>query len=138
MLCPPEYMVCFLHRLIAALRFFWDGHKAKTPAALSSEGEAWGRGFAGFSVVRTRFASWQCFPGCWKFYVSNECLSLGSHPGKFLCAGLFQLTSRSETCRRTPVLCYSPVCSGAESTTDCGSVEGLSDPLVRVSGKIFF
>ncbi|NXA33454.1 RN123 ligase, partial [Eudromia elegans] len=36
-LCPPEYMVCFLHRLIAALRFFWDGHKAKSPAALSSE-----------------------------------------------------------------------------------------------------
>ncbi|KAF4803462.1 E3 ubiquitin-protein ligase RNF123 [Turdus rufiventris] len=36
-LCPPEYMVCFLHRLIAALRYFWDGHKAKTPAALSSE-----------------------------------------------------------------------------------------------------
>ncbi|KAK2534368.1 Rnf123 [Columba guinea] len=36
-LCPPEYMVCFLHRLIAALRFFWDDHKAKTPAALSSE-----------------------------------------------------------------------------------------------------
>ncbi|NWV51487.1 RN123 ligase, partial [Daphoenositta chrysoptera] len=36
-LCPPEYMVCFLHRLIAALRFFWDGHKGKTPAALSSE-----------------------------------------------------------------------------------------------------
>ncbi|NXY76168.1 RN123 ligase, partial [Glareola pratincola] len=36
-LCPPEYMVCFLHRLIAALRFFWDGHKAKIPAALSSE-----------------------------------------------------------------------------------------------------
>ncbi|NXJ92827.1 RN123 ligase, partial [Corythaixoides concolor] len=36
-LCPPEYMVCFLHRLIAALRFFWDGHKAKTAAALSSE-----------------------------------------------------------------------------------------------------
>uniref|UniRef100_A0A493T5G3 RING-type E3 ubiquitin transferase n=1 Tax=Anas platyrhynchos platyrhynchos TaxID=8840 RepID=A0A493T5G3_ANAPP len=36
-LCPPEYMVCFLHRLIAALRFFWDGHKAKTPAALSSD-----------------------------------------------------------------------------------------------------
>uniref|UniRef100_A0A8V1A7S6 E3 ubiquitin-protein ligase RNF123 n=1 Tax=Gallus gallus TaxID=9031 RepID=A0A8V1A7S6_CHICK len=36
-LCPPEYMVCFLHRLIAALRFFWDGHKAKAPAALSSE-----------------------------------------------------------------------------------------------------
>uniref|UniRef100_A0A674HV92 E3 ubiquitin-protein ligase RNF123 n=1 Tax=Taeniopygia guttata TaxID=59729 RepID=A0A674HV92_TAEGU len=37
-LCPPEYMVCFLHRLIAALRYFWDGHKAKTPASLSSEG----------------------------------------------------------------------------------------------------
>ncbi|NWR79291.1 RN123 ligase, partial [Centropus unirufus] len=36
-LCPPEYMVCFLHRLIAALRFFWDGHKAKSPAAVSSE-----------------------------------------------------------------------------------------------------
>ncbi|NXG59433.1 RN123 ligase, partial [Hemiprocne comata] len=36
-LCPPEYMVCFLHRLIAALRFFWDGHKAKTASALSSE-----------------------------------------------------------------------------------------------------
>uniref|UniRef100_A0A803VTY7 RING-type E3 ubiquitin transferase n=1 Tax=Ficedula albicollis TaxID=59894 RepID=A0A803VTY7_FICAL len=36
-LCPPEYMVCFLHRLIAALRYFWDGHKTKTPAALSSE-----------------------------------------------------------------------------------------------------
>ncbi|XP_014107182.1 PREDICTED: E3 ubiquitin-protein ligase RNF123 [Pseudopodoces humilis] len=36
-LCPPEYMVCFLHRLIAALRYFWDGHKAKNPAALSSE-----------------------------------------------------------------------------------------------------
>ncbi|XP_052535304.1 E3 ubiquitin-protein ligase RNF123-like isoform X2 [Tympanuchus pallidicinctus] len=42
-LCPPEYMVCFLHRLIAALRFFWDGHKAKAPAALSSEGKAWRR-----------------------------------------------------------------------------------------------
>ncbi|NXI11190.1 RN123 ligase, partial [Irena cyanogastra] len=36
-LCPPEYMVCFLHRLIAALRYFWDGHKAKSPASLSSE-----------------------------------------------------------------------------------------------------
>ncbi|XP_075795694.1 E3 ubiquitin-protein ligase RNF123 isoform X1 [Pelodiscus sinensis] len=36
-LCPPEYMVCFLHRLIAALRSYWDGHKAGTPAALSSE-----------------------------------------------------------------------------------------------------
>ncbi|XP_019403035.1 PREDICTED: E3 ubiquitin-protein ligase RNF123 isoform X3 [Crocodylus porosus] len=36
-LCPPEYMVCFLHRLILALRFYWDDHKAKTPAALDSE-----------------------------------------------------------------------------------------------------
>ncbi|XP_019360709.1 PREDICTED: E3 ubiquitin-protein ligase RNF123 isoform X3 [Gavialis gangeticus] len=36
-LCPPEYMVCFLHRLILALRFYWDDHKAKTPAALNSE-----------------------------------------------------------------------------------------------------
>uniref|UniRef100_A0A8B9GEP5 E3 ubiquitin-protein ligase RNF123 n=1 Tax=Amazona collaria TaxID=241587 RepID=A0A8B9GEP5_9PSIT len=36
-LCPPEYMVCFLHRLIAALRSFWDGHKAKTPATVGSE-----------------------------------------------------------------------------------------------------
>lgn len=30
-----------------------------------------------------------------------------------------------------------PICSGAESTIDCGAVEGqLSDPLVRVLGKI--
>ncbi|XP_074861386.1 E3 ubiquitin-protein ligase RNF123 isoform X1 [Carettochelys insculpta] len=36
-LCPPEYMVCFLHRLIFALRCYWDGHKARAPAALSSE-----------------------------------------------------------------------------------------------------
>uniref|UniRef100_A0A8C3RNA6 RING-type E3 ubiquitin transferase n=1 Tax=Chelydra serpentina TaxID=8475 RepID=A0A8C3RNA6_CHESE len=36
-LCPPEYMVCFLHRLISTLRCYWDGHKAKAPAALSSE-----------------------------------------------------------------------------------------------------
>lgn len=98
-------MVCFLHRLIAALRYFWDGHKAKTPAALSSEGEAWGRGFAGFSVARTRFAFWQCFPGCWKSYISNESLSLPS-PWEIpdLCADLSQLTSRSETCKKTPVL----------------------------------
>uniref|UniRef100_A0A674K671 E3 ubiquitin-protein ligase RNF123 n=1 Tax=Terrapene triunguis TaxID=2587831 RepID=A0A674K671_9SAUR len=36
-LCPPEYMVCFLHRLISTLRCYWDGHKAKAPATLSSE-----------------------------------------------------------------------------------------------------
>ncbi|XP_044881537.1 E3 ubiquitin-protein ligase RNF123-like isoform X2 [Mauremys mutica] len=36
-LCPPEYMVCFLHRLISTLRCYWDGHKTKAPAALSSE-----------------------------------------------------------------------------------------------------
>uniref|UniRef100_A0A8C8VMA6 RING-type E3 ubiquitin transferase n=1 Tax=Pelusios castaneus TaxID=367368 RepID=A0A8C8VMA6_9SAUR len=36
-LCPPEYMVCFLHRLISALRCYWDGYRAKNPAALSSE-----------------------------------------------------------------------------------------------------
>ncbi|XP_060096069.1 E3 ubiquitin-protein ligase RNF123 [Heteronotia binoei] len=36
-LCPPEYMVCFLHRLIAALRHYWDEHKMKNISALSSE-----------------------------------------------------------------------------------------------------
>ncbi|XP_044307432.1 E3 ubiquitin-protein ligase RNF123 isoform X1 [Varanus komodoensis] len=36
-LCPPEYMVCFLHRLISALRHYWDEHKVKNPSALSSE-----------------------------------------------------------------------------------------------------
>ncbi|XP_077182203.1 E3 ubiquitin-protein ligase RNF123 isoform X2 [Paroedura picta] len=36
-LCPPEYMVCFLHRLIAALRHYWDEHKMKSLSALSSE-----------------------------------------------------------------------------------------------------
>lgn len=40
--------MCFLHRLIAALRFFWDGHKAKAPATLNSEGEAWKRCFETF------------------------------------------------------------------------------------------
>lgn len=49
--------MCFLHRLIAALRFFWDGHKAKTPAALSSEGKAWKSSFEVISVVRARFTS---------------------------------------------------------------------------------
>uniref|UniRef100_A0A8C6XYU9 RING-type E3 ubiquitin transferase n=1 Tax=Naja naja TaxID=35670 RepID=A0A8C6XYU9_NAJNA len=36
-LCPPEYMVCFLHRLIAALRHYWDEHKMKNASALNSE-----------------------------------------------------------------------------------------------------
>nr|XP_060621707.1 E3 ubiquitin-protein ligase RNF123 isoform X3 [Anolis sagrei ordinatus] len=36
-LCPPEYMVCFLHRLISALRLYWDEYKVKSPSALSSE-----------------------------------------------------------------------------------------------------
>lgn len=31
------------------------------------------------------------------------------HPGKFLCADLVQLTSRSETCKRTPVLFAIPL-----------------------------
>ncbi|XP_076850361.1 LOW QUALITY PROTEIN: E3 ubiquitin-protein ligase RNF123-like [Brachyhypopomus gauderio] len=36
-LCPPEYMVCFLHRLITAVRSYWDEGKRKTPGAISSE-----------------------------------------------------------------------------------------------------
>ncbi|XP_070594973.1 E3 ubiquitin-protein ligase RNF123 [Erythrolamprus reginae] len=36
-LCPPEYMVCFLHRLIAALRYYWNEHKVKNASALNSE-----------------------------------------------------------------------------------------------------
>lgn len=40
-LCPPEYMVCFLHRLISALRYYWDEYKASNPRASFSEGE-WG------------------------------------------------------------------------------------------------
>lgn len=39
MLCPPEYMVCFLHRLISALRYYWDEYKASNPRASFSEGE---------------------------------------------------------------------------------------------------
>ena len=39
MLCPPEYMVCFLHRLISALRHYWDEYKASNPRASFSEGE---------------------------------------------------------------------------------------------------
>ncbi|XP_066900284.1 E3 ubiquitin-protein ligase RNF123 isoform X3 [Kogia breviceps] len=37
MLCPPEYMVCFLHRLISALRYYWDEYKASNPRATFSE-----------------------------------------------------------------------------------------------------
>uniref|UniRef100_F6TZ28 E3 ubiquitin-protein ligase RNF123 n=1 Tax=Equus caballus TaxID=9796 RepID=F6TZ28_HORSE len=37
MLCPPEYMVCFLHRLISALRYYWDEYKASNPSASFSE-----------------------------------------------------------------------------------------------------
>ncbi|XP_055269818.1 E3 ubiquitin-protein ligase RNF123 isoform X3 [Moschus berezovskii] len=37
MLCPPEYMVCFLHRLISALRFYWDEYKTLNPHTSFSE-----------------------------------------------------------------------------------------------------
>ncbi|KAF5921622.1 hypothetical protein HPG69_012792 [Diceros bicornis minor] len=37
MLCPPEYMVCFLHRLISALRYYWDEYKASNSRASFSE-----------------------------------------------------------------------------------------------------
>uniref|UniRef100_A0A670HXP9 B30.2/SPRY domain-containing protein n=1 Tax=Podarcis muralis TaxID=64176 RepID=A0A670HXP9_PODMU len=36
-LCPPEYMVCFLHRLISALKHYWDEYNMKNPLAMSSE-----------------------------------------------------------------------------------------------------
>ncbi|XP_043564394.1 E3 ubiquitin-protein ligase RNF123 isoform X1 [Chiloscyllium plagiosum] len=36
-LCPPEYMVCFLHRLIAALRSYWDEYRLRNPSAMPSE-----------------------------------------------------------------------------------------------------
>ncbi|XP_036387405.1 E3 ubiquitin-protein ligase RNF123 isoform X2 [Megalops cyprinoides] len=36
-LCPPEYMVCFLHRLITAIRGYWDEGKRKSPGTVSSE-----------------------------------------------------------------------------------------------------
>lgn len=42
LLCPPEYMVCFLHRLISALRCYWDEYTASNPHASASEGE-WAR-----------------------------------------------------------------------------------------------
>uniref|UniRef100_A0A6Q2XWJ6 E3 ubiquitin-protein ligase RNF123 n=1 Tax=Esox lucius TaxID=8010 RepID=A0A6Q2XWJ6_ESOLU len=36
-LCPPEYMVCFLHRLITAVRSYWDEGKRKSPSSISSD-----------------------------------------------------------------------------------------------------
>ncbi|XP_051764457.1 E3 ubiquitin-protein ligase RNF123 isoform X2 [Ctenopharyngodon idella] len=36
-LCPPEYMVCFLHRLITAIRSYWDEGKRKSPGSINSE-----------------------------------------------------------------------------------------------------
>ncbi|KAM6981114.1 E3 ubiquitin-protein ligase RNF123 [Aplochiton taeniatus] len=36
-LCPPEYMVCFLHRLITAVRSYWDEGRRKSPSSISSE-----------------------------------------------------------------------------------------------------
>uniref|UniRef100_W5K9D2 RING-type E3 ubiquitin transferase n=1 Tax=Astyanax mexicanus TaxID=7994 RepID=W5K9D2_ASTMX len=36
-LCPPEYMVCFMHRLITAVRSYWDDGKCKSAGAISSE-----------------------------------------------------------------------------------------------------
>uniref|UniRef100_A0A3P8WYS0 E3 ubiquitin-protein ligase RNF123 n=1 Tax=Cynoglossus semilaevis TaxID=244447 RepID=A0A3P8WYS0_CYNSE len=36
-LCPPEYMVCFLHRLIAAVRSCWDEGQKKRPGSIKSE-----------------------------------------------------------------------------------------------------
>ncbi|XP_061584681.1 E3 ubiquitin-protein ligase RNF123 [Cololabis saira] len=36
-LCPPEYMVCFLHRLITAVRACWDEGGRKTAGSLGSE-----------------------------------------------------------------------------------------------------
>ncbi|XP_075869495.1 E3 ubiquitin-protein ligase RNF123 [Nelusetta ayraudi] len=36
-LCPPEYMVCFLHRLVAAVRQCWDEGARKFPGSVSSE-----------------------------------------------------------------------------------------------------
>ncbi|XP_063797519.1 E3 ubiquitin-protein ligase RNF123 [Pseudophryne corroboree] len=36
-LCPPEYMVCFLHRLTTALRSCWDEYQIRNPAARCSD-----------------------------------------------------------------------------------------------------
>uniref|UniRef100_I3IUU1 RING-type E3 ubiquitin transferase n=1 Tax=Oreochromis niloticus TaxID=8128 RepID=I3IUU1_ORENI len=37
-LCPPEYMVCFLHRLITAVRGCWDEGHRKSLSSVSSDG----------------------------------------------------------------------------------------------------
>lgn len=36
-LCPPEYMVCFLHRLITAVRSCWDEGQRSSPGSVSSD-----------------------------------------------------------------------------------------------------
>lgn len=36
-LCPPEYMVCFLHRLVTAVRSYWDEGRRASPGSISSE-----------------------------------------------------------------------------------------------------
>ncbi|XP_077434784.1 E3 ubiquitin-protein ligase RNF123 isoform X3 [Vanacampus margaritifer] len=36
-LCPPEYMLCFLHRLIAAVRACWDENCKKIPGGAGSD-----------------------------------------------------------------------------------------------------
>ncbi|XP_057701167.1 E3 ubiquitin-protein ligase RNF123 isoform X2 [Corythoichthys intestinalis] len=36
-LCPPEYMLCFLHRLITAVRACWDEASKKSPGSLASD-----------------------------------------------------------------------------------------------------
>ncbi|MEE6528675.1 hypothetical protein FKM82_031330, partial [Ascaphus truei] len=38
-LCPPEYMVCFLHRLITAVRACWDEYKNRNASARCSDGK---------------------------------------------------------------------------------------------------
>ncbi|XP_043933716.1 E3 ubiquitin-protein ligase RNF123 isoform X2 [Protopterus annectens] len=35
-LCPPEYMVCFTHRLITAVRKYWDEYRSKNTSTLPS------------------------------------------------------------------------------------------------------
>uniref|UniRef100_A0A8C3AMF8 RING-type E3 ubiquitin transferase n=1 Tax=Cyclopterus lumpus TaxID=8103 RepID=A0A8C3AMF8_CYCLU len=35
-LCPPEYMVCFLHRLITAVRASWDDGRRKSPSSIEA------------------------------------------------------------------------------------------------------
>uniref|UniRef100_A0A8C2DT08 E3 ubiquitin-protein ligase RNF123 n=1 Tax=Cyprinus carpio TaxID=7962 RepID=A0A8C2DT08_CYPCA len=38
-LCPPEYMVCFLHRLITAIRSYWDEGKRRSPGSIMLKSE---------------------------------------------------------------------------------------------------